>query len=292
MEFWQAMALAFIEGVTEYLPVSSTGHMILASSMMGVNDNAFVKDYVVIVQFGAILAVLALYLRRFAAARRAFYSKILIAFLPAAAVGFAAKKKIDAVLGNPAVVAIALIVGGAAMIVADRWLARRSPAPAEPEASAALNTGSADAKAGSADAKAASADPLASMSFKQAVAIGFAQCFAFVPGVSRSAATILGGLWQRLSRRDAAEFSFFLGVPTLTAATAYKLLKIAPTIEREQIGMIVVGNALSFLVAIVAIRFFIELVSRKGFAWFGAYRIALGLLVLVWIATGRPVGAL
>ena len=256
MEFWQAVVLAIIEGVTEYLPVSSTGHMILASSAMGVNENAFVKDYLIIVQFGAILAVVALYFQRFRSASVSFYTKLGFAFVPAGVVGFLLKKKIDALLESPLVVAFALIAGGVAMIVADRWLEKRV------------------SEGGS----------ITDMTYAQSALIGAAQCAALVPGVSRSAATILGGLWQRLSRREAAEFSFFLAVPTLTAATAYKALKIAPSIRSEDTVILLVGNLIAFVVAMLAIRFFIELVSRKGFAWFGVYRIALGVATLAWLS--------
>ena len=258
METWHALVLAVVEGLTEYLPVSSTGHMIIASSLMGINENNFVKDFTVIVQFGAILSVVVLYWRRFLTAPFPFYLKITVAFLPAAVVGLLAKKKIDLILGDPMIVAGALMGGGFLMIAADRWFARRE-------------------KSGS----------VATLSRGSAVAIGVVQCLAFVPGVSRSAATILGGLWRGLSRKEAAEFSFFLAVPTLTAATGYKMLKIWPTLQRDQISILLVGNVISFVVGAITIKAFIGIVSHKGLTWFGIYRILAGLLVIALLASGR-----
>ena len=261
MEMWHAVLLAVVEGLTEFLPVSSTGHMIIASSLLGINEQEFVKNYTVIVQLGAILSVVALYWRRFYEAKIPFYVKVLLAFLPAAIVGLAVKKKIDALLGDPTVVAGALIVGGVAMIAADAWFKRREKNGA-----------------------------VSAMKPLDAAMIGVCQCAAFIPGVSRSAATILGGLWRGLSRKEAAEFSFFLAVPTLAAATGYKTLQIASTIQKDQISMLLIGNLISFFVGGFTIKAFIGLLSRKGLSWFGIYRILAGLLIFGLLASGRSLG--
>ena len=257
MELWQAIILAIVEGLTEYLPISSTGHIILTSALLGINENAFVKDYTVMVQFGAILSVVVLYWRRFIQGKD-IYLRLAIAFLPAAVIGFLVKNKIDAILGNVIVVAWSFIIGGVILILADFWLAG--------------NERSENAK---------------SVDFKRALIIGLFQCVAFIPGVSRSAATILGGLTVRLNRQTAAEFSFLLAVPTLTAAGAYKLLKILPTIEASQISSLVIGNIVSFIVGIITIKAFIGYLSKHGFKAFGIYRIAIGLTILIWIMSGH-----
>ncbi len=263
MELWQAIILAVVEGLTEYLPISSTGHIIVAAGLMGINENAFVKDYTVMVQFGAILSVVFLYWRRFVQGI-GLYKKLAIAFLPAAAIGFAVKDRIDALLGDVAVVAWAFILGGVVLILADRWF-----------------------KAAPNQDGSGSPSQLDSLSGKGAAVVGIFQCIAFIPGVSRSAATILGGLAQRLDRKAAAEFSFLLAVPTLTAAGAYKLLKILPTIQAEQVTSLVVGNFVSFVVGVITIKAFIGYLSRKGFLVFGIYRILVGVALLAWLMSGR-----
>lgn len=257
MELWQAIILAVVEGLTEYLPISSTGHIIVASGLMGINENAFVKDYTVMVQFGAILSVLVLYWRRFLQGF-AIYKKLAIAFLPAAGIGFVVKDQIDALLGSVTVVAWAFIIGGVVLILADRWF-RTGPEGGRIEG----------------------------LTTKSAAIIGVFQCIAFIPGVSRSAATILGGLAQRLDRQSAAEFSFLLAVPTLTAAGGYKLIKILPTIQPDQISSLVIGNGVSFIVGVITIKAFIGYLGRKGFLVFGLYRIALGIAILAWLMSGR-----
>jgi undecaprenyl-diphosphatase len=257
MELWQAVILAIVEGLTEYLPISSTGHIIVASSLLGINEASFVKDYTVMVQFGAILSVVVLYWRRFIQGRE-IYLKLACAFLPAAVVGLLVKDVIDALLGNVVVVAIAFIIGGIILIFTDRMFSR--------------NEGVSN---------------VAAIDVKRSVAIGLFQCAAFVPGVSRSAATILGGLFMNLDRKTAAEFSFLLAVPTLTAAGGLKLLKILPNIQAEQISSLVIGNIVSFVVGYITIKAFITYLGRHGFKAFGIYRIALGTLILLWILTGH-----
>lgn len=255
MTYLEAILMAIVEGLTEYLPISSTGHLIITSYLMGINDDAFTKNFTVIVQFGAILSVVVLYWRRFLTSRK-FYYKLFLAFLPAAVAGLLIKDKIDALLGDVSVVAYALIVGGIALILIDWILAR--------------NEGKTSASSVS----------IEQLSYWQSFLIGGAQCLAFIPGVSRSAATIVGGLGVKLNRKAAAEFSFFLAVPTLTAATGYKLLKVIKTIEPGQIPLLLVGNIVSFVVGAITIKKFIGYLSRHGFFLFGVYRIIIGVIIL------------
>jgi undecaprenyl-diphosphatase len=265
MENWHAIVLAIVEGLTEYLPISSTGHMIITSSLMGINENPFTKDFTIIVQFGAILSVLVLYWRRFLSSMD-FYKKLLVAFLPAAVIGLTVKSKIDFLLGDVKVVAYSLIVGGVILLFVDRWFAKQEER---------FNQ--------------AGGGEIDSLTFGQSAAIGLMQCLAFIPGTSRSAASIVGGLSLRLNRKAAAEFSFFLAVPTLTAATGYKLLKIAKNIEPGQISILLIGNLVAFLVGMLSIKAFIGFLTRKGFFVFGVYRILLGILILALIMTGHSV---
>jgi undecaprenyl-diphosphatase len=257
MALWHAIILAIVEGLTEYLPISSTGHLIVTSSLLGINESSFVKDYTVMVQFGAILSVVVLYWQRFLQGKD-IYIKLFIAFLPAAVIGLAVKNKIDALLGNVVVVAVAFIIGGVILVFIDRWLERGKHLSG-----------------------------LAHVDSKKALTVGLFQCAAFVPGVSRSAATIVGGLFMKLDRKTAAEFSFLLAVPTLTAATCLKLVKILPTIEKSQITILLIGNLVSFAIGIITVRAFIGYLSRHGFKAFGIYRIALGAFILIWIYSGH-----
>jgi undecaprenyl-diphosphatase len=259
----QALILAVVEGLTEYLPVSSTGHLIITSSLMGISQESFTKDFTIIVQFGAILSVLFLYWRRFLASLTIYY-KLLVAFLPAAVVGLLVKDHIDLLLGNVYVVAIALIAGGVVLLFVDKWFEKQE------RGLTAADSGRID-----------------QMGYGRALGIGIIQCLAFVPGVSRAAATIIGGLSMKLTRKSAAEFSFFLAVPTLTAATGLKLLKIYKTIEPEQISLIVLGNVTSFIVGAITIKAFLGFLTRRGFFAFGVYRIVLGALILILLATGH-----
>ncbi|MGZ3722357.1 MAG: undecaprenyl-diphosphate phosphatase [Bdellovibrionales bacterium] len=260
MNFAQAMILAVVEGLTEYLPVSSTGHIILTSWVMGINQDEFVKDYTVMVQFGAILAVLVLFSRRFLLNFK-IYPTIFIAFLPAAIIGLAVKKHIDAILGNVWIVAIALLVGGIFLVLTDHWLKKHKVRVAHIDATSRL----------------------------AALKIGFFQCLAFIPGMSRSAATIWGGLFEGLSLVAATEFSFFLAVPTLSGATFLKVIKVYPSITADQWKILLVGNIVSFVVGLAAIRFFVHLITRFGIKYFGYYRIVLGAVVLVVLAMGHEI---
>ena len=252
MSIWQAIILAIIEGITEFLPVSSTGHMIIASSFMGISHLEFTKMFTVNIQFGAILSVLVLYWKRFFQTTD-FYFKLLVAFLPAAVIGFLLNDFIDSLLENVVVVAVSLLVGGIILIFIDKI----ANDPRDKE-----------------------------ITYATALKIGFFQCIAMIPGVSRSASTIIGGMLQGLSRKQAAEFSFFLAVPTMAAAGGYKLLKTYDTIRPEDLQTLLIGNVIAFVVAMLAIKFFISFLTKYGFKVFGYYRIILGLILLGLLASG------
>lgn len=258
MDWLQTIIIAIVEGLTEFLPVSSTGHMIIAESLLGVQSNEFVKAFTVIIQFGAILSVLVLYFKRFFQSWD-FYWKLFIAFLPAAVLGFLFSDTIDALLESVTVVAVMLIAGGIFMLFADKLFAKT--------------------------------DKEQTIGIKKALIIGFCQCIAMIPGVSRSMATIVGGMSQKLTRKNAAEFSFFLAVPTMFAASAYKLLKLVmdpveQAVLLDNLNVLIVGNIVAFVVAIVAIKFFIDFLTKYGFKAFGYYRIIVGTVLLILLASG------
>jgi undecaprenyl-diphosphatase len=265
MDIFSAIILAVVEGLTEYLPISSTGHIILASSLLGIQNDPFVKDYTVIVQFGAIMSVLVIYWRRFLNPTLDIYKKLIVGFLPAAIIGLSVKNHIDKILGSVQIVAWALIIGGIILIILDRKFSKTQM------------TDNND----SVQKENAKLNPL--VSYRQAMLIGLVQCIAFIPGVSRSAATILGGLWQGLDRKSAAEFSFLLAVPTLTGAGLLKLIKAAPTLTADQVQFLIIGNIISFVVGWLTIRAFIHYLTRFGFDKFGWYRIGLGIIFLVFV---------
>jgi undecaprenyl-diphosphatase len=256
MSILHAIILAIIEGLTEFLPVSSTGHMIIGSSVMGIASHPFVKVFTVAIQLGAIMSVLVLYWRRFLQNFQ-FYLKLLVAFLPAAVFGLLLKKHIDALLENIVVVAIALIAGGIILVWLDDFFARRTQRETNVEADVNL---------------------------VKALKIGFFQVISMIPGVSRSAATIIGGLTQGLSPTTAAEFSFFLAVPTMFAATAKSLWDYVDeggTFTSQELGLLAIGNGVAFIVAMLAIRSFIQFLTKHGFKIFGYYRIVIGILILI-----------
>lgn len=257
MTLLQAIILAVVEGLTEFLPISSTGHMVLTSYMMGIEESPFVKSFEVIIQFGAIFAVLVVYWRRFLP-QWTFYKKLFTAFLPTGIIGFFVKDYVDILLGSAQVVAWSFIIGGIILILTDRYFAH-------------LNT---------------EGRKIDQLTYKDSLLLGVFQSIAMIPGVSRSAATIIGGLGLKMNRKEAAEFSFFLAVPTLAAATLYKTLKLYNTIESEQIYLLLVGNIVAFCVAIVAIKSFIRFLSSHGFKYFGYYRILMGLIFLIMIYSG------
>lgn len=273
----ETIVIAIVEGLTEFLPVSSTGHMIIAQGVLGVESTPFVKAFTVIIQFGAILSVVCLYWKRFfrlnpkpvpagsTSVRRFlhkfdFYWKLLVAFIPAAIFGFLFSDKIDELLESVTVVAVMLILGGIFMLFTDRIF--RDEAGRKTELTEA-----------------------------KAFRIGLFQCIAMIPGVSRSMATIVGGMAQKLSRKDAAEFSFFLAVPTMFAATAYKVVKLfmegGTEVLRQNLTALVVGNVVAFVVALLAIKFFIAFVTKYGFKAFGWYRIVVGAWIIVMLLLGK-----
>jgi len=255
MTLLQTLILAFVEGLTEYLPISSTGHMIIASSLMGIQESPFVKLFTVNVQLGAILAVLVLYFRRFFQSFD-FYFKLLVAFLPAVVLGLLLNDWIDSLLESVTTVAISLLVGGVILLFVDRWFQKNEERI---------------------------------ITYPKAFTIGLFQCISMIPGVSRSAATIVGGMAQGLSRKQAAEFSFFLAVPTMFGASAKKMYdyyKDGLTLGSADIQSLAIGNAVAFVVAMLAIRFFIGFLTKYGFRAFGWYRIVAGLLILGLLASG------
>lgn len=253
MSLLQAIILAIVEGITEYLPISSTGHMIITEKLLGMESTEFTKAFIVNIQFGAILSVVVLYWKRFFQTVD-FYLKLLVAFLPAAVIGFLLDDIIDSMLGSVKIVAVSLLLGGVILIYIDKW----------------MNGKNEDDE----------------ITYPKALKIGFYQCIAMIPGVSRSAATIIGGMAQKLSRKTAAEFSFFLAVPTMFAASAFKLLKNHEAITADNIKILLVGNVIAFIIAMLAIKFFITYLQKHGFKLFGYYRIALGLAILLMLGLG------
>lgn len=250
MDTLQAIILAIIEGLTEYLPVSSTGHMIITSSFFGIADDEFTKLFTIVIQLGTILSVVVLYFKRFFQSID-FYLKLLIGFIPAVILGLLFSDLIDTLLESPLVVAISLLVGGIVLIKVDDWFGDEQGTE---------------------------------ISYKTAFKIGLFQCLAMIPGVSRSAASIIGGMSQKLSRTTAAEFSFFLAVPTMLGATAKKgfdYFNDGMTLNSEQIELLIIGNIVGFIVALFAIKTFIGYLSKHGFKIFGYYRIFIGILLLV-----------
>jgi undecaprenyl-diphosphatase len=264
MDLLQAIIIAIIEGITEYLPVSSTGHMIFASSYFGIEKEEFVKLFQVSIQFGAILAVVVLYWKKFFDfSKLQFFIKLACAVVPALILGKLFDDKIEAVLEHPTPIAIVLIIGGIILLFVDRFF--KNPTIHKEE----------------------------DITIKKAVTIGFWQCLAMMPGTSRSAASIIGGMQQGLSRQAAAEFSFFLAVPTMLAVTCYSVflktydksgLKGFELILKteDNTKMFVIGNLVAFVVAVLAIKFFIEIIKKYGFKPWGWYRIIAGILLLAY----------
>lgn len=251
MSWIDVLILAFIEGATEFLPISSTGHLIITSNLLGIQEDGFVKSFNIIIQFGAILSVLVVYWRRFLP-NIPFYKKLVIAFLPTAIIGLLLKDRIDAVLGSLLLVGITTFVGGFILIWSDYYFKSEDQELKD----------------------------IKDLSWQDSLKLGLIQCVAFMPGVSRSGATIIGGLALGLTRKAAAEFSFFLAVPTLTGAALVKSLKILPTIQQDQIAFLAAGILLSFLFAMLAIKVMVSIISSHGFKYFGYYRIFIGLIIL------------
>jgi len=271
MDIIESIVIAVVEGLTEFLPVSSTGHMIITSSLLGINKDEFTKLFEVSIQFGAILAVVVLYWRKFFEFRRwQFYVKLLIGVIPALILGFLFSKQIDSLLEKPLPVAIALLLGGIVLLFIDKAFNRPTIESDD------------------------------QVSYGRSFIVGIWQCIAMIPGVSRSAATIIGGMQQKFTRNLAAEFSFFLAVPTMFAATAYSLFlkkwTLAGGVEKKGYEVImasqenkiafITGNIVAFVVALLAIRFFINFLKVYGFKLFGYYRIIAGIILLILLAMG------
>lgn len=250
MDIFEAIFLAIIEGITEFLPVSSTGHMIIASSFFGIAQEDFTKLFTIVIQLGTILSVVVLYFKRFFQSID-FYFKLLLAFIPAVVLGLLLSDWIDGLLENPVTVAISLVIGGFILLKVDDWFGDSEQTE---------------------------------ISYATAFKIGIFQCLAMIPGVSRSGASIVGGMSQKLSRTAAAEFSFFLAVPTMLGATlkkSYDYYKAGFTLSSEQVNLLIIGNVVGFLVALLAIKTFIDYLSKNGFKLFGYYRIVIGIILLV-----------
>ncbi|MCL1867542.1 MAG: undecaprenyl-diphosphate phosphatase [Paludibacter sp.] len=288
MNIIQTIIIAVVEGLTEFLPVSSTGHMILTQALLGVQSDEFIKMFTVNIQFGAILSVIVLYWKRFIKLNPIkifekpenknltffkkiifytkrflekfnFYKILFIAFLPAAVLGFIFNDYIDSLLESVRVVAIMLVIGGVFMLFVDKWFNK----PSENQ----------------------------EIDWLRALKIGFCQCIAMIPGVSRSMATIVGGMSTKLTRKNAAEFSFFLAVPTMAAASGYSLFKLLRTdaglkLFTEHWSELLIGNIVAFVVAMAAIKFFIDFLTKFGFKIFGWYRIIVGVLILILLLCG------
>ena len=272
MDLFETVIIAIVEGLTEFLPVSSTGHMIIAQSLLGVESTPFVKAFTVIIQFGAILSVICLYWKRFfypnaesqgksyGRSMFDFYARLVVGVLPAVVLGLAFNDFIESNLGNVQLVAWMLIVGGIFMLFCDRI----------------FNKGSEDTK----------------LTYKRAFMIGLIQCISMIPGVSRSMSTIVGGMSQRLTRKAAAEFSFFLAVPTMLGATCLEMFKMIThgdgsiLAQGNNLEMLIIGSVVAFIVAILAIKFFINYVTKYGFAAFGWYRIIVGLAIIICALCG------
>jgi undecaprenyl-diphosphatase len=253
MDWIKAIIISIVEGITEFLPISSTGHMIITEKLLGIQSTDFVNTFIINIQFGAILSVIVLYWKRFIKSL-IFYYKLFVAFIPAAIAGFIFGNYIDILLNNVIIVAISLVVGGIVLIFVDNWF--KNPAKNQ------------------------------EITYMKAFKIGCFQIIAMIPGVSRSAATIIGGLTQKLTRKDAAEFSFFLAVPTMFAASVYKLYKNHNYITGENLGILILGNIIAFIVAMVAIKSFVTYLATHGFKIFGYYRIVVGLIIIILYVLG------
>ena len=260
MDAVQSIIIGIVEGITEFLPISSTGHMIITEKLLHLAESDFTKVFTVAIQLGAILSVVVIYWKKFIDFRRwQFYAKLAIAIIPAVILGLLFSKKIDSLLDSSLTVAITMLAGGLLLIVVDQFFNKPT-----------ISTES-------------------EIPYFRAFIIGVWQCIAMIPGVSRSAASIIGGMQQKLTRSAAAEFSFFLAVPTMLAATGYKLYKYYKTnggFSGHEIQQLAIGNLVAFVVAMLAIRFFIGFLKKHGFKIWGYYRIIVGILLLVLIFTG------
>ena len=259
MNYLHALILAIVEGLTEFLPVSSTGHMVIVGSIMGIATDDFVKLFTIAIQLGAILAVVVVYRKKFISLNSvSFYIKLLVATVPALFFGYMLNDFIDGKLGNPVFVAVVLFLGGIVLLFIDKLFKNPIIYNQDKITNAAA--------------------------FKIGLYQVLAVCF---PGLSRSAATIIGGMQQKLNKRVAAEFSFFLAVPTMMAATGYKLLKGYTLLNAENIKILLFGNIIAFIVALIAIKSFIRFLTKRGFRIFGWYRIVVAILITLLLITGK-----
>ncbi|MFO7369335.1 MAG: undecaprenyl-diphosphate phosphatase [Bacteroidales bacterium] len=270
MNVFQAIIIAIVEGLTEFLPISSTGHMIIAQKILGIAPGDFINLFTVNIQFGAILSVVVLYWKRFVAPlknapvegplfkkflhRYDFYLKLLVAVMPAAILGLLLNDYINSMLGSVLIVAVSLVLGGIILVFVDNWFQR----PVDDQ----------------------------QISYPKAFIIGVFQVISMIPGVSRAAATIIGGLTQKLTRKNAAEFSFFLAVPTMLGASLLELYKKYEIISSADLKILIIGNVVAFFVAMAAIKGFITFLSNHGFKAFGYYRIVVGMVILILLALG------
>lgn len=252
MSLIQSIIIAIIEGITEFLPISSTGHMILASSLMKISEEEFVKTFEISIQLGAIMAIVLMYAKRFLQGI-SIYLKLGIAFIPTAIVGFLAYDIIKNYLFNPVIVAVSLIVGGIILIIIDKRVV----------------------------GKKSETDILENINYKNAFFIGLIQCFSMIPGVSRAAATIIGGVFNGLDKKQATEFSFLLAVPTMFAASGYDLLKTPIEFTSHEIYLLILGFFIAMITAWIAVKIFLKLVENYGFKYFGYYRIVIGIIFLI-----------
>lgn len=260
MDIVQSIIIGIVEGITEFIPISSTGHMIIAEKLLGIKEDEFVKMFTVAIQLGAILAVVVLYWKKFFDFKNLhFYFKLIIGVIPAIILGLIFANKIDEMLGSTLIIAFAILLGGIVLIFIDQFF-NHPVIRSEKQ-----------------------------VSYSNSFTIGIWQCLAMIPGMSRSAASIIGGMQQKLTRSAAAEFSFFLAVPTMIAATGYKLFKYYRDkggFSGEEIKLLLIGNIVAFIVAIIAIKFFIEFLKKHGFRVWGIYRVVVGLILLVLVYSG------
>src|SRR5690606_41829804 len=247
MSYFEAIILAIIEGLTEFLPVSSTGHMIIGTALMGIEPSAFVKLFTIVIQLGTILSVLVLYWKRFFKSMD-FYYKLVVAAIPASILGLILNDFIDSLLESPLMVGVMLVIGGVILLFVDKWFNKPTIENSD------------------------------EISYKQAFIIGWYQCLALIPGTSRSASTIVGCMTQRLTRKAAAEFSFFLAIPMMLGASVvklYKFLKEGHVFTSEAINLLLIGNLVGFIVAIIAIKSFISVLTNYVFTASGWYVITV-----------------
>ena len=255
MNLIQTIILAIIEGITEFLPISSTGHMILASHIMNIQDVAFVKTFEISIQLGAILAIVMIYAKRFLQGI-SIYLKLGFAFFPTAVIGFFAYDIIKTYLFNSTIVAISLVAGGIILVIIDKKVARQNSTVVD----------------------------LEDISYKNAFFIGLIQCFSMIPGVSRAAATIIGGVFNGLDKKQATEFSFLLAVPTMFAATGFDIIKTSVIFSKQEIVLLIIGLCIAFFTAWIAVKLFIKIVENFGFRYFGYYRIIIGVIFLIMMS--------